>query len=643
MEKLLEVLIAIGDEVACLSVAELILRNWPSHSRALLVKRTIEESEPISFAPRGIDKLEPKHMRLKFPEKRKAAGVDLDEEPVSKKLKQNLEFCLPEVSWTALASELLKILHPSIEYGSELGLGNDVSGDVSVIIKLSSIPEKIKDPLGRKDISPSTASESICIVDFRSEKGSVSRENESTICGDHPQERRSSRLERLRSRKPDKEELDFETNRDLTKVVMQFLGPYLVNQAGLADQAEDLPNSPDTECSDVVGFVLKTTRNHGAYHLGHMLLEEVARRGILYQEGMFKFLDLEKVIRFWGQERTPECNLFLAELYYDFGLCSSDTSKKSSFMSEASYHVCKIIECVALDYPFHVIGRKESTSMGEHCQSHGHSEYPLNKNHEFWVRFFWLSGQLSLSDGDKARAREEFSISVEHLTNKESKSDFVLSSHLKSYKRLTVNRILHEIHLLEVDSLMKDGIHQLVEKNLHSECVKTLAPLLFSSEEVSAESSRVTTHTGRGLTSIELSALDILIKGCEETEPLDIEVYLNCHKRKLQMLITAVSEEENQFSNQMKGSKILSSSDAESKEIPSDLWNLAAQEVKAISQCASRIKSITDPSENSVCQFCLNCFFGRLFFIIADALIFNFFFMKDAKLLLISRRMIISL
>lgn len=597
MEKLLEVLIAIGDEVACLSVAELILRNWPSHSRALLVKRTIEESEQISFAPRGIDKLEPKHMRLKFPEKRKAAGVDLDEEPVSKKLKQNLEVCLPEVCWTALASELLKILHPSIEYGSALGLGNDLSGGDSVIIKLSSIPEKFKEPSGRKDISPSTAAESICIVDFRSEKGSVSRENESTICGEHPQERRSSRLERLRSRKPDKEELDFETNRDLAKVVMQFLGPYLVKQAGLADQAEDLPNSPDTEYSDVVGFVMKTTRNHGAYHLGHMLLEEVARRGILYQEGMSKFLDLEKVIRFWGQERTPECNLFLAELYYDFGLCSSDTSKKSSFMSEASYHVGKIIECIALDYPFHVIGRKENTSMGEHCQSHGHSEYPLCKNHEFWVRFFWLSGQLSLSDGDKARAREEFSISVEHLTNKQRKSDFVFLTHLKSYKRLTLNRILHEIHLLEVDYLMKDGIHQLVEKNLHSECVKTLAPLLFSSEEVSAESSRVTTHTGRGLTSSELSALDILIKGCEEAEPLDIEVYLNCHKRKLQMLITAASEEDNQFSNQMKGSK--STSDAESKEIPSDLWSLAAQEVKAISQCASRIKSITDSSENS--------------------------------------------
>uniref|UniRef100_A0A1D1Z5X9 Calcineurin-binding protein cabin-1 n=1 Tax=Anthurium amnicola TaxID=1678845 RepID=A0A1D1Z5X9_9ARAE len=77
MEKLLEVLIAIGDEVACLSVADLILRHWPSHSRALHVKKTIEDAESIPFAPRGIDKLEPKHVRLKFPTKRKAGKDDV--------------------------------------------------------------------------------------------------------------------------------------------------------------------------------------------------------------------------------------------------------------------------------------------------------------------------------------------------------------------------------------------------------------------------------------------------------------------------------------------------------------------------------------------------------------------------------------
>ena len=72
MEKLLEVLIAIRDEVACLSVANLILRSWPSHHRALHVKKTIECAEPVPFAPRGIDILEPTHVTLIFSNKRKS-------------------------------------------------------------------------------------------------------------------------------------------------------------------------------------------------------------------------------------------------------------------------------------------------------------------------------------------------------------------------------------------------------------------------------------------------------------------------------------------------------------------------------------------------------------------------------------------
>ncbi|CAK9180111.1 unnamed protein product [Ilex paraguariensis] len=112
MEKLLEVLIAIGDEVACLSIAKLILRHWPSHSHALHVKSTIEESEPIPHAPRGIDKLEPKHVRLKFLEKRKATNNDQDDGILSKKLNQNIELYIPEASWIAFADTLLEILLP---------------------------------------------------------------------------------------------------------------------------------------------------------------------------------------------------------------------------------------------------------------------------------------------------------------------------------------------------------------------------------------------------------------------------------------------------------------------------------------------------------------------------------------------------
>lgn len=66
MEKLVEVLIAIGDDVQCLALSKRLLEKWPSHSRAMHVKNSIEGSES---GPHGFDKLEPKHPRLKFKRK----------------------------------------------------------------------------------------------------------------------------------------------------------------------------------------------------------------------------------------------------------------------------------------------------------------------------------------------------------------------------------------------------------------------------------------------------------------------------------------------------------------------------------------------------------------------------------------------
>ena len=53
-----------------------------------------------------------------------------------------------------------------------------------------------------------------------------------------------------------------------------------------------------------------------------------------------------------GEIRTPECSLFLAEVSYDFGIRSSDPSTLTEFMSMASYHLCKVVESLALDYSF---------------------------------------------------------------------------------------------------------------------------------------------------------------------------------------------------------------------------------------------------------------------------------------------------
>lgn len=66
MEKLMEVLIAIGDEVQCLGLAKRLLKKWPGHIRALHVKSIIEGTE---LGPSGFGQLEPKHPRLNFKRK----------------------------------------------------------------------------------------------------------------------------------------------------------------------------------------------------------------------------------------------------------------------------------------------------------------------------------------------------------------------------------------------------------------------------------------------------------------------------------------------------------------------------------------------------------------------------------------------
>ncbi|KDP34142.1 hypothetical protein JCGZ_07713 [Jatropha curcas] len=659
MEKLLEVLIAIGDEVACLSVAELILRHWPSHSRALYVKNTIEESDPVPFAPRGIDKLEPKHVRLKFVDKRKTTDENVDESTACKKLKQNIELCLPEASWAALADALLEILLPLNGRESDMRNRKEYrSGDVRLTLHFSScldIPTGSTENKGLKPI----ASESLSVRDFNSDRASFVKEREANASEEHIHERRSTRLERLRSRKPGKEELDFAASKDLAKAVLQSLEPFIVSGLGTkySDQAAshsvscpDQANSLDMEHNDVSAFVREASKNYGAYHMGHLLLEHVAVRSLPYQDAFVKFLDLERLTRQWGQDRTPECSLFLAELYYELGFLPSNASKLPEFLSEASYHLGKIIESVALDYPFHsnhlsgneicsspksFLDNNELFAKDSNSQdSFFNSSLVTNKNY-FWVRYFWLSGKLSIYDGNKAKAHEEFCISLSLLAKKEQGNDFPCSvhlPHLKINKELTVNRVLHEINLLKVDFLLEKTVGEMLGKEMYTECINLLAPLLFSTEHVHLDilPSSASDKTGEGFASIELSAIDLLINACEQTKPKDNEVHLNCHRRKLQILILAAGMDEYKTLCQKYGLNVFSTSDFTLKENPDNYWNdLVMEEVKAISQYVAQLKM--DPSLKSngviiptdsigdiqtlllavMCHIAINCFCKR--------------------------------
>ncbi|XP_011081728.1 uncharacterized protein LOC105164707 [Sesamum indicum] len=613
MEKLLEVLIAIGDEVACLSVAELILRHWPSHSRALHVKSTIEDSEPIPFTPRGIDKLEPKHIRLKFPEKRKAINedMDLDRTTASKKLKQNIEVQLSEASWIALVGELLEILRPFSASGSELKTETYISRDIRLTIKLPSSAPKSTGAVGAKGFTCMPAGAGMPFANCNS-----ANEKEGTAFEEQPQERRSSRLERLRSRKPGKEESDLPPSKELAKVVKQFLVPYLVDGPGTINCNQDsdpafhcvevLANSPESESTDVIEFVQNTSNNFGAYHMCHLLLEKIANRTILHQNSIARILDLEKETRHWGHERTPECSLFLSELYYDMGLQSFETSTTCSFMSEASYHLCKIIESVALEYPFHITAMDEKNNCSIIDVSGHNKKLPMDNssllrgNHCFWIRFFWISARLSLLEGDKGKAQKELSIVLALFMDKD-KMNTPLGSiclpHCKVIKKLTVDRVLHEINLIEVDYLLKKSVTEMLEKSMHSECTNVLAPLLLSAEDVHFDVLYDWDNEGKGFNSVELSALDALIRSCELAEQMDVDVYLNCHRRKLQILLAGAGLEGSSLNNTP---GLISSSESQSKESLRKHWShLVAEEVEAISQSASRIKSIISSSENS--------------------------------------------
>lgn len=634
MEKLLEVLIAIRDEVACLSVAELILGHWPSHARALHVKCTIEEPEPVPYAPKGIDKLEPKHVRLKFIDKRKASEEDLDDDVKVKRSNRNIDLHLAEASWVGLVDALLDILHPLSGCGSEVGVEKTLrSGDVRLKICLPHSLDRSTAFMERKELASTTVCGNTSLVDSNTENSSSFKEKEVSGLDEHPQERRSTRLERLRSRKPGKEELDYSTSKDLARVVTQYLEPFISNAMENKDTDHSTGNSvsyPDREnswgldCNDVHTFLVETSCNYGAYHVSHMLLEKLSNTYPSYQDAFFKFLDLEKLTRHWGKDRSLECNLFLAELYFDFGSSSSDTSKQPEFMSEASYHLCKIIESVALEYPlnFSSVPKSDNCSSSLQGASRISSENSSNQqlfvenslltnNRSFWVRFFWLSGQLSLRDGNKAKACEEFCISLSLLEKKNDGNDspsLVCLPHCRVLKRLTLDRILHEINVLKVDLLMESAVPEMFEKEMYEECITLLSPLLFGVQEVdhNALSLHFSGRKDAGITSVELAAIDVLIKSCEKENHLDIEIYLNSHQRKLQILMAAAGMHEYFTSNKSfrEKSEAKALSDIETKDGASSHGNhLVAEEVKAISQCISQVKNSIEHSGDCVSQY----------------------------------------
>ncbi|XP_074317370.1 calcineurin-binding protein 1 [Silene latifolia] len=600
MEKLLEVLIAIGDEVACLSVAELILRHWPSHARALHVKRTIEDPEPVPFAPKGIDKLEPKHVRLTFG-KRKAPDSNLEVGSSTKRVNHSIQLQLTELSWVAVASSILGILLRQDRCDSEK------EDEIYNHSRNTRIEICLPSNCGDAENSTINCGQNNSVGECSSIEESNSIKKDAHYSEEQIHERRSSRLERMRSQKTGKEDREFSGVKDMEKVVIRFLQPFIISGQQDKDFDHSSDCSPVNEWLDVQIFVLRTSKNHGADHLGHMLLEEVANRDVAHSDGFRDFLELEKLTRLCGWDRTPECSLFLAELYHDFGSCLSDSSRMSDFLHEAVYHLAKIIESVLLDWPTGLgVKGGESGSVSSLERPKSFLEAPiLTEKSSFWVRYYWLSGLVSIWEGNRARAHKELSISSSLLENNRNLNDIpgsIQLPHCKVNKELTTHKIRHVISLLEVQLLLENDVAELLEEDT-SECINLLVPLLLSGKGVYVDFSRITDKDD-GFATGELTALSVLVKACEKANPLNIEVYLKSQKRKLQILMVAAGMEDLVASCELFCEKsvpnIIFASGTEPKDDSGrHCFDSVAEQVKEISECVSRVKNCIGQGKDS--------------------------------------------
>ncbi|PNT74299.1 uncharacterized protein LOC100823822 isoform X2 [Brachypodium distachyon] len=631
MEKLMEVLIAIRDEVACLSVANLILRSWPSHHRALHVKKTIEDTNPVPFAPRGIDILEPKHARLDFSNKRKSADDEMDQE-TRKRSKQNATLQLTEAKWSALLDGVKCSL--TAKEGSVKGVANNMM-DVALSIDAS----KTVDSASGSGNDLYHDGERLPSNDCKS----TAKEKDVNSDREQPHERRSRRLERLRSRKSGKDENE-SNGKDISHAITQFLDPFILKgvsdtektdcsaNADMSDP-ETVTYTSDHEADDVKHFLSKICKNYGPRHIGFMLLEEIAHLNIPCQDNFAKLIELDKLTRGWGQDRSALCSLFLAELYYDRAICSGSPSASSELL-DCCYHLCQVIKSIVVELPLSAcVEKMNSTSFdldkeirrAEICSSdktEGNktdlskgsvnsnelvssnmlgdetSEYSIsNTECVNWIRFYWLSGCLSLSEDRKGKAYREFNAALSLLrSSDEAKGSrkFILLPHCKSVKFPTADTILREINLIKLEALLWKNDEN-INNITHTEFKELLPPLLLSTSDVYVGNACRSQSERERVISLELCALDVLISACEKAKPMNLKIYLDSHRRKLQVLTVAAG-----MVGSVAPQKEKNSSDADFVEAMNrNRLESVVEAVKDVSRNASTAKDIIDQRDIS--------------------------------------------
>lgn len=714
MEKLLEVLIAIGDEVACLAVSKLLLKKWPSHSRACLVKSVIEESPSVQFEIRGIDKLEPRHISLCFPEKRKLAEVE-DNENCSKKRKiEQVELHLPEASWGALIDALLNVIKSKLPNNSQHNNGSEraacridnkwlINGKVKFLVRnmeitkvnsrshifelqqcssgggrnngmgTNALLECVSETFGDSCRDKGIGTVGICrdgtFIENSNERTYTIKERDVSTDEEPPQERRSTRL---RSRKCEREESDIEKVKEQDKLLRQMLDPYIVCETiqincSNATENSDITNPAkidrstnllDFDDSNVMKFLVENTSNHGVYHIGELLLEKVSVSNLPYQDSLYGLIEIDKLTRQWNKDRTTYSSLFLAELYSDLATSCTEESKVTDLINEATYHLCKVVESVAMVMPIYnfvsvkntAVSKKFSKlmdspkigsefedrpaykNMVDSCNSvsafttdslteadnsslhlkkisekSGVSDSVSTLDWSFWVRFHWLCGRLWTFSGDREKGCKEFQRCFSILKGNQhgnGNGGSVMLPYCRVDKEISVERVRHELRLLEVETLLKRSSAKMLDSGKYSELIKLLSPVILTNNEKCFVQTWGANKVCAVDSSIELTALDMLILACEKANPKDLAVLLKCHKQRLEFFCLAAGIVEIPVLGNMteKASTLNNCNltfELEQEEARKGHWyKMVADEVKSISRCASQIREEIEESES---------------------------------------------
>ncbi|KAI5079572.1 hypothetical protein GOP47_0005051 [Adiantum capillus-veneris] len=626
MEKLLEVLIAIGDEAACLPVIKCLLRISPSHPRAILVKQVIENNaNPADLTDavemlnnhsvllRGIDKLKPYHYSLSFSKKRKFEDLTDTNESTSKHV---LQLDLKEPSLIELLNKLLEVLegingtvltnmHGSDKFTASTALDSEMvsSGDIileeipSVVANAAlkfSLRGKdvivIEDPTataeyidlesrtlsaskeilcGEIDIAPcmkKTKRDAFTTTDTCSDKAVTMKERDASPDEEPPLERRSTRLERIRTRNYDKNDEQESVQQDATRNkvsienVLKLLEPFIICKGTLDNDSKKTVNSVDEDKVQplnfleeryIWSFLKKITLNSGVYHVAQKLLEDVSFNCVKPLECWDNLFQVEKYIRSASKAPSPFCSLFLAEVYMDMTSFVAGVLERKVFLKECDYHLCRILGCIAATFPSDIsaIGPtvpKNLNSLNvQWPRMEEETEVPFEKlagcQWSFWVRFYWVSGRAHYYHQNCEEAREDFSKCLRVLQARreyEIDAPVVNLPHCKVDKQISVEMVQNKLHEVQIQDILSHSAAQMLEGGRFSELIETLAPILFSE----AENEGLSFLAGKKHASefsTELAALSMLISACEKREPRNFDMALRSYIQRMHIHLFA--------------------------------------------------------------------------------------------------------